>query len=75
LGCAFSGEEVTRTLGQLVVVVSKASEAGTVGAEFVRRSTAVGHTLLLDGNTTKAANLFLVKNLSYDPLATSRRSS
>jgi tripartite-type tricarboxylate transporter receptor subunit TctC len=64
----FLGDEVGRTLGQPVVVISKASEAGTVGAEFVRRAAADGHTLLLGGNTTMAANLFLVKNLSYDPL-------
>jgi tripartite-type tricarboxylate transporter receptor subunit TctC len=64
----FLGMEVTKALGQPLVVVSKASAAGTIGAEFVRRAAPDGHTIFLGGNTTMAANLYLVKNLAYDPL-------
>ena len=62
------GNEVTKALGQPIVVVSKASAAGTIGAEFVRRAAPDGYTLFFGGNTTMAANVHLVKNLGYDPL-------
>lgn len=64
----FLGAEVTKALGQPIVVVSKASAAGTIGADFVRRAPPDGYTLFFGGNTTMAANVFLVKNMSYDPL-------
>ncbi|MDM0021828.1 Bug family tripartite tricarboxylate transporter substrate binding protein [Variovorax saccharolyticus] len=62
------GNEVTKTLGQPIVVISKASAAGTIGADFVKRSPPDGYTLFFGGNTTMAANVYLVKSLSYDPV-------
>jgi tripartite-type tricarboxylate transporter receptor subunit TctC len=64
----FLGAEMTKTLGQPIVVVSKASETGTLGADQARRAPPDGYTLFLGGNTTMAANVHLVKNLSYDPI-------
>lgn len=64
----FLGVEMTKALGQPVVVISKPSETGTIGADQARRADPDGYTLFLGGNTTMAANVHLVKNLSYDPL-------
>lgn len=64
----FIGNEVQKSLGQPLVVVSKASASGTIGADLARRAAADGYTVFLGGNTTMAANVHLVKNLSYDPL-------
>ncbi|HUD32097.1 MAG TPA: tripartite tricarboxylate transporter substrate binding protein [Variovorax sp.] len=64
----FLGAEVGRRIGQPVVIVTQASAAGTIGADQARRATPDGYTLILGGNTTMAANVHLVKNLSYDPL-------
>jgi tripartite-type tricarboxylate transporter receptor subunit TctC len=64
----FLGAEVQKALGQPLVVISKASAAGTIGADFARRAAPDGYTLFLGGNTTMAANVHLVKDLSYDPL-------
>jgi len=60
--------EVSKILGQPLVLSNQASAAGTIGAEQARRAPADGYTLFLGGNTTMAANVHLVKNLSYDPL-------
>jgi tripartite-type tricarboxylate transporter receptor subunit TctC len=64
----FIGVEMTKTLGQSIVVVSKPSETGTIGADFAKRAAADGYTLFLGGNTTMAANVHLIKNLTYDPI-------
>jgi tripartite-type tricarboxylate transporter receptor subunit TctC len=64
----FLGVEVQKALGQPLVVISKASAAGTIGADYARRAAPDGYTLFLGGNTTMAANVYLVKDLSYDPL-------
>lgn len=64
----FLSAEMGKTLGQSLVVLSKASDTGTIGADFARRAAPDGYTLFLGGNTTMAANVHLVKNLSYDPL-------
>ncbi len=64
----FLGAEIGKRLGQPVVLTNQASAAGTIGADQVRRARADGYTLLLGGNTVMAANVYLVKNLAYDPV-------
>jgi tripartite-type tricarboxylate transporter receptor subunit TctC len=64
----FLAAEAAKSLGQPMVIVNQASAAGTIGAAQVRRAPADGYTLLLGGNTVMAANVYLVKNLSYDPI-------
>ena len=64
----FLATEASKTLGQPIVIMINASAAGTIGAEQAKRSAPDGHTLFVGGNTTMAANVFLVKNLAYDPL-------
>lgn len=60
--------EASKSLGQPIVIITKASAAGTVGADLVKRASADGYTIFLGGNTTMAANVHLFKKLSYDPL-------
>lgn len=64
----FLGTEVSRVLGQPILVVAKPSENSMIGADFARRAAPDGYTLFLGGNTSMAANVHLVKNLSYDPI-------
>lgn len=64
----FIGGEFQKTLGQPTVVLSKASASGTIGAEAAKLATPDGHSIFLTGNTVMSANVFLVKNLPYDPV-------
>jgi tripartite-type tricarboxylate transporter receptor subunit TctC len=64
----FLATEAGKTLGQPLVVVSKPSAAGTIGADQAKRAAPDGHTLIFGGNTVMAANVHLVKNLGYDPV-------
>ncbi len=64
----FLGVEAAKTLGQPTIVIAKPSENSVIGADFVRRAPADGYTLMLGSNTSMAANVHLIKNLSYDPL-------
>lgn len=64
----FIGAEVSKTLGQAFVILNKPSVAGTIGADQARRATPDGYTIFMGGNTTMAANVYMVKKLQYDPL-------
>lgn len=64
----FIAAEAGRTLGQPIVVITKPSAAGTIGADQARRAAPDGYTLIFGGNTVMAANVHLMKNLSYDPV-------
>jgi tripartite-type tricarboxylate transporter receptor subunit TctC len=64
----FLAAEASKTLGQPIVLLNQASAAGTIGADQARRAAPDGYTLFVGGNTAMAANVFLVKNLTYDPL-------
>lgn len=64
----FLAAGVQKILGQPVVVMTHASAAGTIGVDLARRAPSDGYTLFYGGNTVMAANVHLVKNLSYDPV-------
>ncbi len=53
---------------QPVVVDNKPGAGGMLAAGEVVRAAPDGHTLLVGTNTTHAANPWLIKNLSYDPV-------
>jgi tripartite-type tricarboxylate transporter receptor subunit TctC len=53
---------------QPVVVDNKPGAGGMLAASEVVRAAPDGHTLLVGTNTTHAANPWLIKNLSYDPV-------
>ncbi|HEX2885350.1 tripartite tricarboxylate transporter substrate binding protein [Vineibacter terrae] len=53
---------------QPVVVDNKPGAGGMLAAGDAARAAPDGHTLLVATNTTHAANPWLIKNLSYDPV-------
>ena len=61
------GQELSSRWGQPVVVENKAGAGSLIGADYVARQPADGHTLLATVNQTFTSNRFLYKNLPYDP--------
>jgi tripartite-type tricarboxylate transporter receptor subunit TctC len=61
------GQYLQETLKQSVVIENRAGALGSIGATEVARSTPDGYTLLMGTNTTQAANVAMLKNLTYDP--------
>lgn len=64
----FVGTEASKILGQPIVVLTRPSAAGTIGAGEARRAAPDGYTIFFAGNTVMAANVHLMKNLQYDPV-------
>jgi tripartite-type tricarboxylate transporter receptor subunit TctC len=61
-------EELSRRLGQNVIVENRAGANGQIAAVFVARSPADGYTLFMTTNSTHGANPHLYKKLAYDPI-------
>jgi len=62
------GEQAGKALGQPVVVESKPGAQGVVAARAVLNSPKDGYTLFLGTNSSHAANVYLIKDLGYDPV-------
>lgn len=60
-------QELTKQLGQPVVVENKPGAGGTIGANQVARSPADGYTLLFGGAATHAFAPWVFKQIPYDP--------
>ena len=60
-------DELTREIGQPVVVDNRPGAGSNIAAEHVARATADGYTILLAGNFTHAINPWLDRNLSWNP--------
>jgi tripartite-type tricarboxylate transporter receptor subunit TctC len=60
--------KLAERLGQPFVVENKPGAAGAVGAAFVAKAAADGHTLFGGTISTHAINVSLYKNLAYDPV-------
>ena len=61
------GEEMSKSLGQSIVVENRPGAGGNIGAEMVARSPADGYTLIIVANGM-AVNPALYGRLSYDPV-------
>lgn len=61
-------EQLSKALGQAVIVEAKPGAAGQIAAEHVANAPADGYTLFLTTNTTHSANPYLFKNLRYHPV-------
>jgi tripartite-type tricarboxylate transporter receptor subunit TctC len=57
-----------QALGQPVVVENKPGAGGNIGADFVAKSAADGHTLVMGAIATHAINPALYRNFPYDPV-------
>lgn len=62
------GEQLSKSLGQPVVVLNKAGAGGTIGSAMVAKERADGYTLMLATVTTLSVVGSLYDKLSYDPL-------
>ncbi|TMG84587.1 MAG: tripartite tricarboxylate transporter substrate binding protein [Betaproteobacteria bacterium] len=60
------GEQLSRSLGQPVVIENRPGAAGNIGAEAVARSAPDGYTLLMATTGVMAINNALYKNMNYD---------
>lgn len=62
------GDHVSKSLGQAVVVESRPGAQGVIAARSVLNSPKDGYTLFLGTNSSHAANVYLIKDLGYDPV-------
>ena len=61
-------EDVSRQLGQTVVVENKGGASGFIAAQDVARAKPDGYRIFITSNTTHASNSALFKKLPYDPV-------
>ena len=59
-------DELTRSLGQSVIVENRAGAGGNIGAEAVARSAPDGYTLLMTSAGILTANQFLYAKMPFD---------
>ncbi len=62
------GDQISKALGQPVVVENRAGAGGGIGAEYVAHAEPDGYTLLVGSNGPLTVNPFVQANLGYDPL-------
>ncbi|RVT89649.1 tripartite tricarboxylate transporter substrate binding protein [Rhodovarius crocodyli] len=67
LGRAFA-EQMTRELGQPVVVENRGGAGTAIGAQATANARADGYTILLGTGTTFTLNPAVTRNLPYDPI-------
>ncbi|HEY6833534.1 MAG TPA: tripartite tricarboxylate transporter substrate binding protein [Pseudolabrys sp.] len=60
-------DELSRSLGQPVIVENRAGAGGNVGAEVVARAAPDGYTLMMSSAGILTANQFLYAKMSFDP--------
>jgi tripartite-type tricarboxylate transporter receptor subunit TctC len=59
--------ELTKTLGQSVIVENRAGAGGNVGAELVAKSAPDGYTMVMSASSLHGITPFLYTKLNYDP--------
>ncbi len=67
VGRIFAGE-LSKKLGQPVVVENKPGANATIAANYVAQAKPDGYTLFVTTNTSHSAAPWLMKNVSYDPV-------
>jgi tripartite-type tricarboxylate transporter receptor subunit TctC len=60
------GDEISKTLGQPVIVENRAGAGGTVGADAVDKAAPDGYTLLMSSAGILTANPFLYTTMPFD---------
>jgi tripartite-type tricarboxylate transporter receptor subunit TctC len=62
------GQKVSEGVNQPVIVENKPGAGGNIGADFVAKSLADGHTILMGAVATHAINPTLYAKIPYDPV-------
>lgn len=62
------GDQISKAVGQPVVVENRGGAGGGIGAEVVARAAPDGYTLFVGSNGPLTVNPFVQPKLSYDPL-------
>jgi len=62
------GQELSKRLGQAVVVENRAGASGNIGTEVVAHGSPDGYTLLMANVAPMAINAAVFKHLPYDPV-------
>lgn len=61
-------DNMSKTLGQSVIVQNRPGANGNIASTFVARAPADGYTVLLSTISTMTINPFLYKNIGHDPV-------
>ena len=62
------GQQLSKSLGQSVVVENKPGAAGNIGVDVVAKSSPDGYTLVIGQTSNLAINPTLYPKLPYNPL-------
>ncbi|MFL5060323.1 MAG: Bug family tripartite tricarboxylate transporter substrate binding protein [Xanthobacteraceae bacterium] len=62
-----AGEELTKTLGQPIIIENKPGAGGNIGAEVVAKAEPDGYTLLMTSPGIQSINQFVYKAMPFDP--------
>ena len=62
------GDQISKAIGQPVVVENRGGAGGGIGAAFVARAAPDGYTLFVGSNGPLTVNPFVQAHLEYDPL-------
>jgi tripartite-type tricarboxylate transporter receptor subunit TctC len=61
------GEEMSKSLGQPVIVENKPGAGGSIGADVVAKAEPDGYTLLMTSPGIQSINQFLYRTMPFDP--------
>ena len=61
------GDEMSKSLGQPVIVENKPGAGGNIGADIVAKAEPDGYTLLMTSPGIQSINQFLYKTMPFDP--------
>lgn len=61
-------EEMSKGLGQPIIVEARPGSSGIVGVSYVQRAKPDGYTLLMGTSGTHASNPTIIADLPYDPI-------
>lgn len=65
----YLADQVSRELGQPIVIDNRPGAGGNIGTAFTARASGDGYTLTMGTNATHALNEFLYASVGYDPVA------
>ncbi len=60
--------KLSETFGQSVVVENRTGASGNIGVALAERAAPDGHTIVIGNDATHATNVFLYKDIGFDPV-------